>query len=119
MAGYRQDRINEEIRRELGDIIPTLKDPRMAGMVSVVAVEVTRDLRYAKVHISVLGSEEEEKSTIRALEAAAGYIRREIGTKLRLRSTPEFLFRADRSIAYGAHMNQIIQDVMRKDKREE
>lgn len=119
MAGYRQDRINEEMRRELGNILRTLKDPRMAGMVSVVAAEVTRDLRYAKVHISVLGSAEDEKSTLEALKAASGYIRKEIGARLKLRATPELIFQADHSIAYGAHMNQLIQDVMRQETKEE
>ncbi len=116
MAGFRQDRINEEIKRELGSIVRNLKDPRMAGMVSIVAVEATRDLRYAKVHVSVLGSEEEEKSTLSALKAASGFIRREIGAKLQLRTTPELIFKADRSIAYGAHMNRIIHDVMQKNE---
>lgn len=119
MAGYRQDRINEEMRRELGNVLRTLKDPRMAGMVSVVAAEVTRDLRYATVHISVLGSAEEEKSTLQALKAASGYIRKEIGARLGLRATPEFIFRADHSIAYGAHMNQLIRDVMQRENQEE
>ncbi len=112
MAGYRQNRIDEEVRRELGAVIRTLKDPRMADIVSVVQVEVTRDLRYATAYISVMGSEEEEKNTLLALKAAAGFVRREIGNRLKLRAVPEFIFKADHSIAYGAHINQVLKDVM-------
>ena len=112
MAGYRQSRIDEEVRRELGAIIPTLKDPRMADIVSVVQVEVTRDLRYATAYISVMGGEEAEKGTMQALKSASGFIRREIGNRLKLRAVPEFIFKADNSIAYGAHINQVIRKVM-------
>ncbi len=112
MAGYRQNRIDEEVRRELGAIIPTLKDPRMADIVSVVQVEVTRDLRYATAYISVMGPAEAEEGTIRALKSAAGFIRREIGNRLKLRAVPEFVFKLDHSIAYGAHINQVLKDVM-------
>ncbi len=112
MAGYRQSRIDEEVKRELGAIIPTLKDPRMADIVSVVQVEVTRDLRYATAYISVMGGEEAEKGTMQALKSASGFIRREIGNRLKLRAVPEFIFKADTSIAYGAHINQVIRKVM-------
>ncbi len=112
MAGYRQNRIDEEVRRELGAVIRTLKDPRMADIVSVVQVEVTRDLRYATAYISVMGSEEEEKNTLSALKAASGFVRREIGNRLKLRAVPEFIFKADHSIAYGAHINKVLKDVM-------
>ncbi len=118
MAGYRQNRIDEEVRRELGAILPTLKDPRMADMVSVVQVEVTKDLRYATAYISVMGGEEAERNTLLALKSGAGFIRREIGNRLSLRAVPEFIFKADRSIAYGAHISKVLKDVMEKEKGE-
>lgn len=116
MAGYRQNRIDEEVRRELGAVLRTLKDPRMAEVVSVVQVEVTRDLRYATAYISVMGGEKAEADTLKALKAAAGFIRREIGNRLSLRAVPEFIFKADHSIAYGAHINQVLKEVMGNDE---
>lgn len=116
MANYRQGRIEVEIKKELDNIIRNLKDPRIKGVVSIVAVDVTKDLRYAKVYISVLGKDDERKNTIEALTAAAGFIRREIGGKVQLRYTPEFIFKLDDSIEYGARMNSLINDVIKKDE---
>jgi len=118
MAGYRQNRIDEEVRRELGAVIRTLKDPRIADIVSVVQVEVTRDLRYATAYISVMGGDKAEADTLTALKAAAGFVRREIGNRLKLRAVPEFIFKADHSIQYGAHINQVLKDVLGNDKTE-
>ena len=112
MAGYRQNRIDEEVRRELGAVIRVLKDPRIAPIVSVVQVEVTKDLRYATAYISVMGGEKAEADTLAALKAGAGFVRREIGSRLNLRAVPEFIFKIDHSIAYGAHINKVLKDVM-------
>ncbi len=81
MANYRGGRINEEVRREVSNIIQNeIKDPRLTAMVSVTAVKVTKDLRYAKVFVSIFGKDEEEKNnTFTALKNASGYIRKEIG----------------------------------------
>jgi len=84
-----------------------------------VQVEVTRDLRYATAYISVMGGEKAETDTLKALKAAAGFVRREIGNRLKLRAVPEFIFKADHSIAYGAHINQVLKDVMGETKSEE
>lgn len=112
MAGYsRTDRISEEVKRELSAVIRELKDPRIPMMTTVVAVRVTKDLKFAKAYISVLGSEEEKKGAIKALVSAGGYIRREIGHRLNLRNTPEFTFVADNSIEYGAHINEILKEL--------
>ncbi len=111
MASHRQDRIEEEVKKELSALIRELKDPRISGVVSVIAVDVTKDLRFAKAHISVLGSEEQRQSTLKGITAAAGFIRREIGHRVGLRHTPEFTFKLDNSIEYGAHINKIIESV--------
>lgn len=111
MAQNRGDKINEEVRRELSNIIRELKDSRIPMMTSVVAVNVTKDLRYAKVYISVMGSAEEQKKAIEGLKSAAGFVRREIGHRLRLRYAPEILFELDHSIEQGAYINEIIKNI--------
>jgi len=109
----RKDRISEEIKKEVSAIIHNqLKDPRLPDMISVVSTDVTRDLRYAKIYISVLGSEQEEKGAIDALKSAAGFIRRELGRKLKLRYTPELLFELDHSIEHGVYITKLINDTM-------
>jgi ribosome-binding factor A len=105
----RIDKINEEVRRELASIIRTLKDSRIPMMTSVVAVHVTNDLRYAKAYISVMGSEAEQKKALEGLKSAAGYVRREIGRKINLRYTPEFIFELDHSIEHGAHIDALLK----------
>lgn len=112
MPAYnRIDRISEEVKRELSMIIRELKDPRLPDMVSVVSVRVTKDLKFAKAYISVMGSEEVQKGTIDALKSAAGFIRREIGHRINLRITPEFSFVLDNSIEYGAHINEVLRNL--------
>jgi len=110
----RTDRISEEIKREVSAIIHNeLKDPRLPKMVSVLSAEATRDLRYAKIYISVLGTEQEEKDAIQALKSAAGFIRREIGRRLKLRYTPELIFELDHSIERGVYITKLINDTVR------
>lgn len=110
MAGNRIARINEEIQREMSTLLRSLKDPRVqGGMVSITHVDTTGDLRYARIYISVL-NKEEEKEVMRGLRSAAGYLRRELGSALRLRYTPELQFIADDSIAYGAHILSLLHD---------
>ncbi len=112
MASYnRTDRISEEVKRELSQVIRELKDPRIPTMVSVVNVEVTKDLRFAKAHISVFGEDKVKNDAIAALKSAAGFVRREIGHRLNLRNTPEFTFVLDDSIEYGSHINQILKEL--------
>lgn len=107
----RISRINEEMKRELSSIIRDLKDPRINAMTSVIAVDIAKDLRYAKAYISVLGDEQAQQDTISGLTSAAGFIRKEIGQKLGLRSTPEITFVLDHSIEYGAKINKILNDL--------
>ena len=106
-------RINMEVQRELSEIIRTeIKDPRVNGaMTSVVAVEVTPDLKYCKAYISVMGSDEEKKDTIAGLRSAEGYVRRQLAKRLNLRNTPESQFVLDQSIEYGVHMSRLIDEV--------
>jgi len=116
MANYRRtDRISEEIKRALPEIIRSLKDPRIPSMLSIVEVSVTRDLSYAKVYVSVMGSDKAKKEAIDGLKNAAGYIRREVGERVILRALPEFTFVLDNSIEHGAHINELIHSVMDKD----
>lgn len=107
MASNRIGRINEEIQRELADLIRNLKDPRVQTMLSITRVEATPDLRYAKVFVSVL-EEEKSKDAMKGLKSAAGWLRRELGSRLQLRYTPELVFTLDDSLKYGAHMYDLL-----------
>ena len=111
MAKDRINKINEEVRRELSNIVRELKDSRIPMMTSIVAVRVTNDLSYAKVYVSVMGDETVQKKAIEGLKSASGYVRREIGRRLQLRHTPEFIFELDHSIEQGAYINQLIHDI--------
>ena len=115
MASNRLNRINEEIMRALGALLRTIKDPRVSGLVSVSRVETTGDLRYAKVYISVLEPEKRGKSVLEGLRSAAGYLRREVGSAVRLRYTPELLFELDTSISRGAHIIDLLTKLERRD----
>ena len=117
MATNRLNRINEDIQRELSVLIPRVKDPRVQqGMVTVTGVETTPDLRYAKVYISILG-EVNERELRRGLRSAGPWLRRELGSSLTLRYTPELVFERDRSIEQGARLSKLIDDVMAGETR--
>ena len=105
----RIDKINGEVMRELANIIRSLKDSRIPLMTSVVKVSVTSDLRYAKAYISVMGDEETKKKAMEGLKSASGYIRREIGKRIDLRYTPEFVFELDNSIEHGARIEELLK----------
>ena len=112
-------RINMEVQRELSQIIRSeIKDPRIHPLTSVVAVEVTPDLKYCKAYISVLGNQEAKEATIRGLNSAEGYIRRELARTLNLRNTPEIRFVLDQSIEYGVNMSKKIDEVTKDLKTE-
>lgn len=105
-------RINMEVQRELSEIIRSgIKDPRIHPMTSVVAVEVTPDLKYCKAYISVLGDADAGKSTLEGLKSAEGYVRRELARRVNLRNTPEIRFILDQSIEYGVNMSRLIDEV--------
>ena len=108
MASNRIGRINEEIQRELSDLLRELKDPRVhKTMLSVTRVETTPDLRYAKIYVSLL-DKQYTKETLAGLKSSAGYLRRELGRSLQLRYTPELQWQADDSITHGAHILEIL-----------
>ena len=111
-------RINEEVMRELSNIIRgEIKDPRINPMTSVVAVEVAPDLKTAKAYISVLGDEKSQKDTITGLKSAEGYIRRQLARTVNLRNTPEIRFILDQSIEYGINMSKLIDEVTEHDNK--
>ncbi len=119
MAKYRAGRINEEIRREISSIIQNeIKDPRLTAMVSVTKVEVTKDLGYAKVFVSIFGDKESVQSTFEALKRSSGFIRREVGHRVKLRVTPEILFEIDNSIEKGMHIDALLNQIKEKSKNE-
>jgi ribosome-binding factor A len=112
-------RVNMEVQRELSNIVRGgIKDPRVAPMTSVVAVEVAPDLKTCKAYISVFGDEMAQEDTLKGLQSAEGYIRRELAHNLNMRNTPEIKFVLDQSIAYGVAMSKKIDDVT-KDIKEE
>ena len=111
MSYQRIDRISEEVRREVDKIIrEELHDPRIDGTFSITRAEVTRDLRYAKIYISVLEDDRREP-LMAALKNAAGYIRRALGKSMIIRYSPELIFVSDQNIAYGVRMAQLISEV--------
>lgn len=102
------NRVNEDIRLCMDKLLREVKDPRIhQGLMSVTAVETSGDLKYSKIYLSVLGLED-EKELKRGLKSASGWLRRELGQRLRLRNTPELTFVLDRSIEEGAHINTIL-----------
>nr|WP_294469235.1 30S ribosome-binding factor RbfA [uncultured Sellimonas sp.] len=113
-------RVNTEVMHELSSILRGgIKDPRVAEFTSVVAVEVAPDLKTCKAYISVLGDEKAQADTIKGLQSAEGYIRRQLAHNLNLRNTPEIRFILDQSIEYGVAMSKKIDDVTKGQKKEE
>ncbi len=111
MSSNKINRINEDIQRVLSSLLRNIKDPRVnQGMISITAVETTSDLRYSKVYLSVMGLQS-EKELQKGLKSAAGYLRRELGSALQLRYTPELSFHLDKSIEHGANINRILNEL--------
>ena len=110
MASNRIGRINEEIQRELSSLLRTLKDPRLqSGLLTITHVDTTSDLRYSRIFVSAF-NKDQEKEMIKGLKSAAGYLRRELGSALKLRYTPELQFIADDSIRQGAHILEMLRN---------
>ncbi len=110
MAKYRQGRINDEMQKELAEILREVKDPRVSGaFISVTGVDATPDLKYAKVYYSVLTGDKKEIG--KGLKSSAGYIRGQLARRMNLRMTPELTFCEDTSIAYGAHISKILSGI--------
>ncbi len=112
-------RINEEVMRELSNIIRgEIKDPRINPMTSVIAVEVAPDLKTAKAYISVLGDKKSQEDTLAGLRSAEGFIRRALAKSVNLRNTPEIRFIIDQSIEYGIEMSKKIDEVTNNRKED-
>lgn len=110
----RMERINEEYKREIGDIIEhKLKNPNVTGIISVTKVKVSSDLKYAKVFISIINSKS-KKNTLLALKRSSGFIRSELARRINLRNTPEIVFMFDDSMEYGTRIDEILQQIMPK-----
>ena len=117
MAGYKIDRISEDIKRELISIMRDVKDPRVSGkLLSVVKVDVSNDLSYAKVYISALEGVDKAKEAVKGLKAAQGFIRGRLGSSLHLRKTPELRFVADDSIEKGMELFDKLKGIETKDE---
>jgi ribosome-binding factor A len=119
MSGYRLDRTNEDILRELTAILRTVKDPRVSGLISIVRVETARDMTCAKVYVSSMDGLDAAKEAVKGLTSAAGYMRRELGAALHLRHVPELRFIADDSIAYSADISKILMQLEKQEPREQ
>ncbi|MEF2965167.1 30S ribosome-binding factor RbfA [Paenibacillus sp. M1] len=111
MAKNRTGRVAEQIKKELSLLIQSeLKDPRI-GFVTVTGVDVTNDLSQATVYLSVFGDEESKQNSLKGLDKANGFLRTEIGKRIRLRHTPELIFKIDQSIAYGSRIEKLLSDI--------
>lgn len=127
--GHRQGRMGEEIRKIISDLLfKGLKDPRLSAMISITAVEVTSDGSYATVYLSVLGMDPDaekaaaqQQDTFDALNSAKGFIRKEIGRQIKLRHVPDLIFKIDKSLEYGRHIDELIStlDIRHDDEDEE
>ena len=114
MSELRANRVAEQMKKELGEILAMkIKDPRV-GFVTVTDVEVTGDLQQATIYISVLGTDKEKQDTLLGLTKAKGFIRSEIGKRIRLRKTPELHFEIDEALEYGNRIESILRDLNNK-----
>lgn len=111
----RRERLEQDVKIALSDIIKTqVKEPSVTGLISVTDVKITPDQKYAKIYISVFGKQNKTK-VIDALKKASGFIKLELGKRVRMRNMPALLFELDDSMEYGAHMDKVIKDVINKD----
>ncbi len=112
MATNKIARVTEDVHRELSAILREVKDPRVKDcLLSIVRVEVTNDLSYCTVYVSTMEGLERTKGAVQGLKSAAGYVRRELGHRLKLRHVPELIFKATDSIEYGASISRILRDL--------
>lgn len=111
MAKIRVGRVGEQIKKELSLILQTeFKDPRL-GFITVTGVDVTNDLSQAKVYLSVLGSDEQKEDTLKALAKGTGFLRGELGRRIRLRHIPELIFKFDSSVEYGSRIDKLLHQI--------
>ncbi len=116
MTSHRANRVAEEIKKEITQMLrEEIKDPRI-GFVTVTGAEVTPDIRYAKVFVSIYGDDNTKVESLQALEKAKGFVRSELGKRMRLRYTPEISFKFDSSIEYGARIMKLLEEVKDTEK---
>ncbi len=108
MSSFKIGRITTDIQRELADLFRELKDPRISKLLSIIKIDVSNDLSYATVYVSAIEGYEKTLESVKGLKSAAGYLRRELGVRLKLRKTPELRFVADNSIEHSAKIAKII-----------
>lgn len=112
MASLRGEKINNEMKKELSYLIREVKDPRVSsGLISIIKAEVTKDLKFAKIYVSVFGDEKKKDDAIKGIKNAAPFLRREVARRLNLRITPELNFVLDDSIEYGNHIMDVIKKI--------
>jgi len=110
VLGHRHERVATEIQQEISAMLAgELKDPRISTFASISEVRMTPDLKQARIYVTVMGPEDEQKDTIKALTAAAGFIRHELTERLQLRRSPELMFVLDRSEEYGRHIDDLLR----------
>ena len=114
MAGFKADRTAEDLKRELSDIMRSLKDPRITGMLSIVRLDLSGDQSYCKVYISSLEGLEKAKEAVKGLKNAEGFIKHEINGRMKLRKLPHFQFIADDSIAHSAEISKTLHELMKE-----
>ena len=114
MAGFKAVRMAEDIKRELTDIMRSLKDPRITGLISILRLELSGDMSHCKVYISSLEGMESAKSAVKGLTSASGYIKRELNARLKMRKIPDFQFIADDSIEHSAHISKMLHDITKE-----
>ena len=120
MSAVRADRMNEEVKKTLSEIIREMKDPRILPVTSLVDVQVTQDLKYAKAKVSVYGKDQAAcAACVDALNHAAGFLSRELGARMRIRAVPSLKFTLDDSIAYSAHISEILSGLHKEEDGKE
>lgn len=117
MAKIRTGRVSEQIKKEISILIQTeLKDPRI-GFVTVTGVDLTNDLSQAKIYLSVFGDDEQKNNSLKALDKANGFLRSELGQRIKLRHVPELIFKIDESIEYGSRIEKLLTEIDTKDSK--
>ncbi len=120
MSAIRQDRMNEEVKKTVSEVIREMKDPRISSMTTITQVEVTNDLKHAKLRVSVYESDEQvRKDAVEALNHAAGFIARELGHRMQIRRLPALKFVLDTSIEYSVHIAKILDTLHTPNKEKE
>ena len=111
MGSYRASRTEEDMKRELSDIMRSLKDPRITGLISIVKMDLASDLSHCRVYVSSMDGLDAAKRAVKGLESASGFIKRELNSRMKLRRLPDFKFIADDSIAHSADITRMLEDL--------